>query len=155
MSRLESEVQKLVSESGFKLLDYSQIHRNGTTQLRLVCDCELGSISVDDCATLTRDLRHLIQEMKLLDGDFRLEVSSPGLDYPLREEWQFKKNIGRLLKLTTPGPKGPKELSGRLRSYDGETLELEVGKQSHKLMRAEVLSAVVLPEFKSPLESKR
>ncbi len=138
------------------MLEYSQVTRNGTTQVRVVGDREVGSISVDDCALLTRELRNLIIEQKLLGDDFRLEISSPGLDYPLREPWQYKKNIGRLLKLRIPGPKGPKELRGRLVEYDetaGITLRAE--SQVHQLGQAEVLSAVVLPEFKSPVELKK
>ncbi len=156
MDRLEQHVETLLAECGFKLLEYSQITRNGTTHLRVVGDREVGSISVDDCAMLTRELRNLIIEQKLINDDFRMEISSPGLDYPLREAWQFKKNIGRLLKVRIPGPKGPKDLRGRLVEYDetaGLTLRSE--SQVHQLGQADVLSAVVLPEFKSPVELKK
>lgn len=156
LEKVEDHVRALLAEHGFKLLEFSQITRNGTTQLRVVSDRETGSISVDECAMLTRELRHLIIEMKLVPDDFRLEVSSPGLDYPLREAWQFKKNIGRLLKVRIPGPKGPKEIRGRLAEYDEQAgLTLRTESQVHQLGQSEVLSAVVLPEFKSPVELKR
>jgi len=146
----------LLSEQGFRLLEYSQVTRNATTQLRVVGDREVGNISVEDCAQLTRELRNLIIEQKLISDDFRMEVSSPGLDYPLREAWQYRKNIGRLLKVRIPGAKGPKEVRGRLVQYDetaGITLRSE--SQVHQFEQSDVLSAVVLPEFKSPAESKR
>ena len=73
-----------------------------------------AALTINDCVYLTRQIQHLIDEKRLLDEDFRLEVSSPGLDYPLREEWQFAKNVGRLLKVQVPGEKGPREISGRL-----------------------------------------
>lgn len=156
MDRLEQEVRNLLSENGFKLLEYSQITRNATTHIRVVGDREVGYISVDDCALLTRELRNLIIEQKLVNDDFRMEVSSPGLDYPLREAWQYRKNIGRLLKVRVPGAKGPKELRGRLVQYDESAgLTLKAESQVHQLEQADVLSAVVLPEFKSPVESKR
>lgn len=156
MDRLEQHVRTLLAEHGFKLLEYSQITRNGTTHLRVVGDREVGNISVDECAMLTRELRNLIIEQKLLTEDFRMEISSPGLDYPLREAWKFKKNIGRLLKVRIPGPKGPKDIRGRLVEYDeagGLTLQAE--SQVHQLGQADILSAVVLPEFKSPVELKK
>ncbi len=90
MDRLEQEVRTLLSENGFKLLEYSQITRNATTHIRVVGDREVGYISVDDCALLTRELRNLIIEQKLVNDDFRMEISSPGLDYPLREAWQYQ-----------------------------------------------------------------
>lgn len=141
---------------GFKLLEFSQNSRNGTTQVRVIGDRESGNISVDDCAMLTRELRNLIIEQKLLGEDFRLEISSPGLDYPLREAWQYRKNIGRLLKIRVPGAKGPKDIRGRLVDYDetaGLTLKSET--QELQIELADVLSAVVLPEFKSPVEWKK
>ncbi len=156
VERLEQHVQTLLAEHGFKMLDYAQSSRNGVTQLRVIGDREVGNISVDDCALLTRELRNLIIEQKLLGEDFRLEISSPGLDYPLREAWQFRKNIGRLLKLRVPGAKGPKDIRGRLVEYDetaGLTLQSEA--QEHHVGTADVLSAVVLPEFKSPVEWKK
>ena len=156
MDRLEEEVRRLFNESGFKLLEYSQVTRNATTQLRIVSDREVGNISVEECAQLTRELRNLIIEQKLLSDDFRMEISSPGLDYPLRDAWQYRKNVGRLLKVRIPGAKGPKEIRGRLIQYDETAgLTLQAESQVHQLEQADVLSAVVLPEFKSPAESRR
>lgn len=156
MERLEQHVKDLLALHGFKLLEFSQNSRNGTTQVRVIGDRESGNISVDDCAMLTRELRNLIIEQKLLGEDFRLEISSPGLDYPLREAWQYRKNIGRLLKIRVPGAKGPKDIRGRLVDYDetaGLTLKSET--QELQIELADVLSAVVLPEFKSPVEWKK
>ncbi|MCB9357274.1 MAG: hypothetical protein H6506_01005 [Calditrichaeota bacterium] len=149
MDQLQEQTRQLLREHGFVMLEFSQVQRNGSTQLRVVGDRESGRISIEDCAMLTRELRNLIIEQKLLGEDFRLEVSSPGLDYPLRETWQYRKNVGRLLKIRIPGAKGPKELRGRLIDYDETAgLTLQVDAQVHRVERADVLSAVVLPEFK-------
>ncbi len=152
---MEQVAQQLLREHGFVLLEYSHVERNGSTQLRIVGDREIGNISIEDCAQLTRELRNLIIEQNLLSDDFRIEVSSPGLDYPLREDWQFRKNVGRLLKVRIPGAKGPKEIRGRLVEYDENTgLTLQAESQVYRLERPDVLAAVVLPEFKKPLGFK-
>jgi len=123
--------------------------------LRTVVDRRSGNVSIDDCVHLTREIQHLISEKQLLTEDYRLEVSSPGLDYPLRDEWQFAKNVGRLVKLQIPGEKGPREISGRLLSADATGIAVTGEKTEWKLSYSDVLSAHVLPEFKPPrMESK-
>jgi ribosome maturation factor RimP len=72
------------------------------------------------------------------------------LDYPLREEWQFTKNIGRLIKASVAGERGPREIHGRLTAADGEGITLTSDATQWKLRHAELLSARVLPEFKPP-----
>ena len=137
------------------LLEFNSSGHSGRLMLRAVADRRSGTVSIDDCVRLTRQIQHLISEKRLLAEEYQLEVSSPGLEYPLREEWQFAKNVGRLLKLQVPGEKGPKEISGRLVSADGEGIALAAEKTEWKVGYSDVLSAHVLPEFKPPrMESK-
>jgi ribosome maturation factor RimP len=114
MDRLESEITQLMSDEGIVLLEFSAARRNGVLNLRIVGDRETEGFTIDDCANMSREIRNLILEKQLTESDFTLEVSSPGLDYPLRKGWQFRKNIGRLLKIQIPGEKGPREVTGRL-----------------------------------------
>jgi ribosome maturation factor RimP len=153
-SRLESEIRQLFEDEGIMLLEFNASGHAGRLQLRAVGDRRFGSLTINDCVSLTRQIQHLIQEKRLLDEDFRLEVSSPGLDYPLREGWQFAKNVGRLLKVQIPGEKGPREISGRLTAFTEDGLVLADGKTEWNLKFTELLSARILPEFKPPrLES--
>jgi ribosome maturation factor RimP len=147
---LEAEVAQLFEDEGVVLLDLSAVWHGGRMQLRAIGDRRSGGLSIDDCVRLSRQIQHLIDEKRLVESDYRLEVSSPGLDYPLRHEWQFVKNIGRLLKITINGERGPRELSGRLRTVDAAGITLVGEKVVWKPAFAEILSAKVLPEFKSP-----
>ncbi len=123
--------------------------------LRAIADRRTAGVSIDDCVTLTRQIQHLISEKNLLNEDYRLEVSSPGLDYPLRENWQFVKNIGRLLKVQVSGERGPKDISGRLTAVGADGITLAAEKNEWTPAFKDILSARVLPEFKPPrMESK-
>jgi ribosome maturation factor RimP len=123
--------------------------------LRAIADRKTAGVSIDDCVTLTRQIQHLITEKNLLNEDYGLEVSSPGLDYPLREDWQFTKNIGRLLKVQVSGERGPKDISGRLLAVGPEGITLATEKTEWTPAFKDILSARVLPEFKPPrMESK-
>ena len=155
MERLQSEITQLLTDEGVVLLEMTTAMRNRRLQIRIIADRKLSGITIDDCANLSREIRHLILEKNLANSDFALEVGSPGLDYPLRETWQFEKNVGRLLKIRIPADKGPKEISGRLKQVTPDGIILTVDKKEITPAFNELLSVKVLPELKSPrTESK-
>ena len=70
-----------------------------TNNIKLFIDADLG-LSISKSATLNKALSKAIEEEQLFpEGDFSLEVSSPGVDEPLTSTRQYKKNIGRKLLL--------------------------------------------------------
>jgi len=153
---LEGEIRTLFDDEGIVLLDFTTSSHGGRMTLRAVGDRKDGLLSIDDCVRLTRQIQHLISEKCLLADDYRLEVSSPGLDYPLREMWQFVKNVGRMLKVNVHGERGPREISGRLTAADAEGITLRSDEQEWTPRYGELLNARVLPEINPPRkESKR
>ena len=149
-SRLENEIRQLFDDEGIVLLAFNAKGHGGRLMIKVIADRRRDFLTIDDCVHLTRQIQYLIQEKKLLNDDYRLEVSSPGLDYPLREEWQFTKNLGRLLKVSVPGERGPREISGRLTVVDSDGITLISDKMEWKPRYAELISVRVLPEFKPP-----
>lgn len=98
VSDIEKLVQPLLEEQGV-LLCYAEIKgsiRNPLIQLFI--DREDGFVTVKDCVAVNRSTQDLLGLQDNVPVDYRLEVSSPGIDYPLREIWQFRKNIGRLIQ---------------------------------------------------------
>lgn len=61
-------------------------------------DSDAG-ISIDECAEISRKLDDMIEAEELIPNAYTLEISSPGVDYPLAFPRQFQKNIGRTLKV--------------------------------------------------------
>lgn len=71
-----------------------------TNNFKVYIDGDHG-ITIDQCIKFNRALYKMIEEKALYpDGDFSLEVSSPGIDEPLKNIRQYKKNIGRLVEVT-------------------------------------------------------
>ncbi len=70
-------------------------------KVTVLIDSDEG-ISIDECAEISRKLGDLIEEQGILPNAYTLEVSSPGVDYPLAMPRQFRKNIGRTFKLILP-----------------------------------------------------
>ncbi len=98
------EIKKL-AESHLKdvshfVVDVIVSLRNNPKKLLVILDGDNG-ISIDDCAELSRNLSNALDENSLIDGAFVLEVSTPGLDQPLKNRRQYVKNVGRIVKVKT------------------------------------------------------
>jgi ribosome maturation factor RimP len=71
--------------------------------LRIFMD-KPGGVSLDDCTEISRQLGDLIEVEDLIPYSYILEVSSPGLDRPLKKEKDFLRSIGKLVQLSTSVP---------------------------------------------------
>lgn len=83
-------------------------------------------VSVEDCQRVSRDLSAVLDVEDLFDRAYTLEVSSPGLDRPLRGPGDYVRFTGRLAKIVTKEPvDGQKHFLGRLLGLDGEHVVIE------------------------------
>jgi ribosome maturation factor RimP len=94
-------------------------------------------IGIEDCQRVSQDLSALIDVDDALTeglGEFTLEVSSPGLDRPLRGEADYRRFAGRLAKLVTKEPvDGQVHFSGRLTGVDDGEVLLREGRRTHRV----------------------
>jgi len=124
--RLEKVVEPAVAGMGYELVDVQA--SNGGRLLRLFID-KPGGVTLDDCAAASR---HLTRVLAVEGIDYeRLEVSSPGLDRPLRKQADFARFAGQKteVRMRTPDAGGRRRFVGVLRgASDGRvSLELEGG----------------------------
>jgi len=104
-----------------------------TNNIKIFLDADSG-LSVDKSARVNRKLYALIEESGMFpDGDFSLEVSSPGVDEPLTSVRQYRKNIGRTIAVT-PVEEGPDKV-GILKDVteEGIVLEMKVPKKKETI----------------------
>jgi ribosome maturation factor RimP len=102
-----------------------------TNNIKVFLDADTGVV-IEKCVAFNRQLYKQIEESELFPaGDFSLEVSSPGLEEPLKLHRQYIKNVGRLVEVTQV--EGP-ELTGILKEVGEKqvTLEEEKGKNKKK-----------------------
>lgn len=96
-----------------------------TNNIKLYLDADSG-LNIAKSASINRKLYALLEEAELFpDGDFSLEVSSPGVDEPLLSVRQYKKNVGRTVLVTYNNEETPETL-GVLKEVTDEALMLEV-----------------------------
>jgi ribosome maturation factor RimP len=123
-----------------------------TNNIKIFLDAESG-LSIEKCIKINRKLYKIIEEKQWYpDGDFSLEVSSPGIDEPLKLLRQYKKNTGRKLEVTLLDDK--KEEGKLLEVTDeGITIEQTEGKGKKLVVKqtdilfADIKQATVLIEF--------
>lgn len=109
-----------------------------TNNVKVFVDADEG-ISLADLVDCNRKLYKQLEESNLFsDGDFSLEVSSPGLDEPLKMHRQYKKNIGRYAEvMLADGTKKEGKLTEA--TEDGIVLETETGKGKKREVKSESL----------------
>jgi ribosome maturation factor RimP len=122
-STLEGILEPTLQGLGFELVD-TQVSNRGRF-LRIFMD-KPGGITVDECAAVSRHLQRLF-EVEGIDYD-RLEVSSPGLDRPLRHAADFARFAGQKVdvKMRLKDAQGRRHYVGLLRGIEGATATVEV-----------------------------
>lgn len=113
------------------------VSKHKPTKITVFVDGDKG-ISIDDCATLSRLLAEQLDEQDLIKEAYTLEVSTPGIDHPLKLKRQYRANIGRNVKVQLTD----KELlRGKLLHADEEKIALETqNKEKNKgLINREIL----------------
>ncbi|MER5552714.1 ribosome maturation factor RimP [Streptomyces sp. NPDC002793] len=121
--RLRELLEPLVSAQELDLEEIEVSRAGRRRVLRVVVDSEDG-VELDTCAELSRDISETLDETDAMgEGEYVLEVSSPGADRPLTEHRHYVRATGRLARLTL-GEDG--ELVARILAVDAEGLDLEV-----------------------------
>jgi len=99
-SRISTLVQPILVSMHLELVDI-EFNRSGREAvLRLFIDKE-GGVMLDDCADLSRELSLLLDIEDFIPCEYNLEVSSPGLDRPLKSAADYERFAGRLVKVRT------------------------------------------------------
>jgi ribosome maturation factor RimP len=108
-----------------------------------------AGVSVEDCERVSRDLSAILDVEDVINHAYVLEVSSPGLDRPLRPAADYQRFAGRLAKIVVIEPVDRQNhLEGRLRGLDGETVLLEGhGGRMHRIPLSVISRARLAVEF--------
>ncbi|MBN2231874.1 MAG: ribosome maturation factor RimP [Deltaproteobacteria bacterium] len=95
--------EPLIESLGFELVDCEYAGAGGRGVLRFYID-KPGGVTIDDCAAVSRQLGALLDVDDVVPSRYFLEVSSPGLERPVRKPRDFERFIGRRLRIRTRQP---------------------------------------------------
>lgn len=127
----EELITPIIDAHHFELVDVEWIKEGSNWYLRVYIDKE-GGITVDDCEVINREFGDVLDEKDYISENYIFEVSSPGLDRPLKKEKDFARSIGKDVEIRLYKPMDKKkEFTGTLKSYDKNsvTIELEDGQE--------------------------
>jgi ribosome maturation factor RimP len=125
LDRVQAAVAPVLSAHGVTLVDVEWLTDRVGWVLRITIDREVATaagptgvsgVTLDDCVEVSRDVSAVLDVTELIPQRYHLEVSSPGLDRPLRSPADFARFLGHLVrvKLTEPAPDGQRVLRGQL-----------------------------------------
>ncbi len=97
---IEGLAQKyLADQAGFVSGRSSGVGLEKKNKVLVLIDGDEG-VNIDHCAQISRKISAELEEKEVMDGAYRLEVSSPGVEFPLKYQRQFPKHIGRKVKVS-------------------------------------------------------
>jgi ribosome maturation factor RimP len=123
--RVCSLVEPILRSEGMELTDLEFKKGRGRWFLRIFIDKE-GGVTLDDCADISVQVGQILEVEDVIDKSYILEVSSPGLNRPLKKEEDYLKFSGRLAKISTyEAVSGKKVFIGRLKGLEEHSVVIE------------------------------
>ena len=142
-------IEPVLDEMGFELVDTEYLSEHGKWVLRIYADAE-GGITVGDCARISKEISDLIEAKDVLQHEYVLEVSSPGLNRPLKRERDFQRAVGKKIKVKMLNPVNDrKNFTGVLKAYKNGILYIEITNKLVLLPGQDVKKANLVYEFEN------
>jgi ribosome maturation factor RimP len=139
-------LEPTVAGLGFELADLEFKIGGQDGVLRLFIDKPDGAIGLQDCEAVSRQVSAFLDVENPIPGQYRLEVSSPGLDRKLTKIEHFQRVTGDDVRIKLRFPiSGRRHFRGVLISANDELIEVEVDGESHSLSLATIESARLVP----------
>lgn len=136
----------ITRELAYELVDVEFVKEEGEWYLRVYIDNEEG-IDLDDCASVSRILSDKIDQLDPIDYSYYLEVSSPGLDRPLKKDKDFEIFKGSKVRIKLFKPlEGKKVYEGVLIGLEGDNISIDINGEKIQIKKS-LASSVRLNEY--------
>lgn len=137
----------IVEEQGFELVDVEYVKEAGNWYLRGYID-KPGGITVNDCEAVSRIFSDRLDEKDFIEDSYIMEISSPGLDRPLKKEKDFARSVGKSVEIRTYRPiEKQKEFCGVLTAYDSNSVTIEEDGETRTFDKKEIALIRLAIEF--------
>jgi len=146
--KLNQIVEPVVQGGGYELVDLEWKREGAGWVLRVFIDGP-GGVTLEDCSRVSHTLSATLDVSDVIPAAYNLEVSSPGLDRPLKKEADFRRALGQKAKIRTRHPVGEsrRNFSGKLLSVENGFVKIDVGDQICEVPIADVEKANLVFEF--------
>lgn len=126
---VRAAADRVTADRGFELVDVDIQKAGGKQLVRLFVDRAEG-IGLDDLQSVSEEVSAILDAEDPIKGSYTLEVSSPGLDRPLKTEQDYRRFVGRLAKLSSYElVEGKRHWTGRIASCEDGVVTLDLEKE--------------------------
>lgn len=134
-----------VTQAGFVLEEITVTPIGKRRLISVVVDCEDRNPSLDEVTVVSKEVSGILDNYTQMgEMPFTLEVTTPGIDRPLTLPRHWKKNIGRLVKIT---PLEGEKIIGRIQDFDTESVTLEIKEKPVDIAVSDIARAQIEVEF--------
>lgn len=143
MANIEEKVtlllEPIITNLNYELYDIEYAKEGKDYYLRIFIDSPKG-IDLNDCEKVNDAITDILDEADYIKEQYFLEVSSPGVERILRKDKHLKQNIGKNVnaKLFKKDQNGNKEYNGVLKSFDKDSITLEIDKAEKNIERKSI-----------------
>jgi len=150
--KLQALIEPLVESMGYELVLLEFSPHKGSAMVRLFIDAP-GGITLGDCERVSREVEGVLDVEDPIPQNYRLEVSSPGLDRPLVKPAHYERFAGQVAKVQLIGPKaGRRKFQGVLKGLkDGQVVLETVDAGTVELKLDEIERARLVPDYEMEL----
>lgn len=126
IDKIYTDIEKIVLDAGYDLVDIDFLVENKTRILRIYIDSPKG-IGLDDCQKVSHLISDYLDEKDPIETSYQLEVSSSGLDRPLKTEKDYQRNLNNRVEVKLYQKiNGEKRITGELVSFSKDQIVLRV-----------------------------
>lgn len=160
--RIRAAAERVAASHGLEIFDVQLRRESIGTVLRVIIDrpdpgrveAPEEALGIEECQRVSQDLSAVLDVEEdewgeaALHQQYTLEVSSPGVDRPLRHEADYRRFAGRLAKLVTIEPfEGQSAFSGRIRGVEDGHVLLDEGRRTHRVPVSQIKRAQLAVDF--------
>ncbi len=129
---IKENCEPIIEDLGYDLVDLEFVKESGEYYLRFYIG-KAGGIGIDDCQRASEVISDKLDEIDPIENSYYLEVSSPGLDRPLKTDKDLKRNIGMRIEINLYANfEGKKNYIGELSGYSDEHITILEGEIEKK-----------------------
>jgi ribosome maturation factor RimP len=159
-------LEPVIEREGLELVEVEWAREGAAWVLRLYVDRPGGAVTVDDCQALSRTIDPILDVEDFIEPAYTLEVSSPGVERPLRKPQDFDRYAGSRAHVRTYGPieataptqgaaAGPrKNWTGTLKGFRDGAVEIEVDGALHRIPHEKIAKAHLEYDFEADMRRK-
>ncbi|MFW6382071.1 MAG: ribosome maturation factor RimP [Bacillota bacterium] len=124
-TRTKKLVEDIIINDELEIVSVEYLKEGSNWVLRVYIEDRDGNLSIEDCTRISRDLSDKLDEEDFIDNSYILEVSSPGVERPLRNEEDYNRFIGKKVFIKTYAPlDGQKEFNGTLKGLINNSVKI-------------------------------